>query len=188
MWLGIQNYNPQFHEDANQLVEKHKKELELLIGQSIIEIWILWNLTEDEWYTIAPVVIVTDAMQIEVCANKINEYSITFNTIDINQEVEPSDMGDEEVWFYKWKKYQSSNLFMNRQITGIYVIELLYETTVLQDYKNPDQVGRTFRNWLLHGIGFEIEDKFLSLYNAFDCNGIQDFKEFRRDIKYTSLC
>jgi len=185
MWLGISNYEPHFLEQADQFVNLHRELLVSLKGQRLREIYILWNLFNDEWYSSAPIVLITNKTKIELCANKINEYSLTQNSIDINSEVEPSDMGDGEIWRYQWVRYNNS--MYHSLITGVEVIELRYDTTVIHDKDEPRNVGYEFSSWLLHGLGIQTEVGYFSFYNAFDSNGIGMKREQKEFIRYISL-
>jgi len=185
MWLGISNYAPHFLTQADQFVNLHRELLVSLKGQRLREIYILWNLFDDEWCSLSPIVLITNKTQIELCANKINEYSLTQNTIEIDIEVEPSDMGDGEIWRYQWVRY--NNFTCDTFITGVEVIELRYDTTVIHDQNEPRNVGYEFSNWLLHGLGIQTEKDYFSFYNAFDTNGIVKQREQKDFIRYTSL-
>ncbi|PZD97015.1 hypothetical protein DNH61_04780 [Paenibacillus sambharensis] len=185
MWLGINNYSPDFIDNTEQFITKHDDMLHSLIGQSIDGINILWNKTEDEFYSIAPVLFKISEIQIELCANKLDEFSLTYNLIDPLTEVEPSDMGDGEVWFYEWRRY--SGFIKSSTITGIDILELLFESRVIHDKDNPELIGQQSSNWLLHGIGLQTLDYYVTVYNAFDCNGVSFNKEPNEYIKYRSL-
>ncbi|WP_442053460.1 hypothetical protein [Paenibacillus sp. 2TAB19] len=186
MWLGIKNYQPDFCELTNQLIEKHRKKLLILKGDQIKKVFILWNNTEDEWCKVAPIVLTTKTTQIELCANKINEYSITYDTIVLSEEIEPSDMGDGEIWHYEWRLYTQGD-YTNSKIIDAEIIELLFKTTTIHDKDNPENNGNEYEDWLLHGVGFELDSGYICFYNEFDSNGIELFKEKREEIRYITL-
>ncbi len=187
MWLGIKNYNPSFCEDTDQLLTNHKESLVRLHGEQILGIWILWNLTEDDWYSSTPIVVKTNSIQVEFCANKINEYSITYNSIDIECQVDPADMGDDEIWYFEWRQLGEARTHIGNSISKVEIIELLFETKVLHDEEHPERVGNEYSNWLLHGVCLNLDGCNLSFYNAFDTNGILYDREVRSDIQYRGV-
>ena len=55
-----------------------------IVGYQISRTWVVWNLELDEWFADLPVVLQLKAgPQLEVCWEKFDDLSITWNTIDV---------------------------------------------------------------------------------------------------------
>ncbi|PZT91118.1 MAG: hypothetical protein DI630_29895 [Gordonia sp. (in: high G+C Gram-positive bacteria)] len=56
-----------------------------MVGEKIAGIWVVWNLESDEWFADLPVVVqLKSGRRLEVCWEKFDDLSITWNTIDTN--------------------------------------------------------------------------------------------------------
>src|SRR5689334_22831579 len=86
--LGIKNYNPKFYTKLSQIIYDHKTRLQGLKGKQIKEIWVAWEQNEDEWFNDLPVIIRFEDCQLELCAYKTDEYAVTFDQIDLSDEID----------------------------------------------------------------------------------------------------
>ena len=85
--LGIKSYNPQFYTALSQIIKDQKIRLQGLKGKKIKGIWVAWEEISDEWFSDLPVIIRFEDCQLELCAYKSGEYAITFDQIDLSEEI-----------------------------------------------------------------------------------------------------
>jgi len=177
MWLGISNYDPTFSTDREQFIHQHKPLLRSLIGQQFIDLWLLWDVAEDEWYSDAPVVLRTKQMQVELCANQLNEFAITTNTINLTSAVSSVDMEDGETKQYAWRKLEDESRLLQSRISRVEVMELQFDS----------RIGSGQQEWLLNGVCFNLEEGCLSVFNGMDTNGLTFDKEINDSIRYIQI-
>lgn len=80
----ISGWVPDWGSAATQLAS-HGPRLRSLRGRRVVQTWIVWILDSDCWFADLPVVVVfDDGSQLEVCWQKFDELSISWNTIDVN--------------------------------------------------------------------------------------------------------
>lgn len=80
-------------------VEAHREGLLSLRGHAITNSWIIWNLDDDEWFADGPVVIgFDDGRHLEVCWQKFDDISISWNTIDPSHQPAAS-----VTWSMQWR-------------------------------------------------------------------------------------
>lgn len=87
----VSGWVPDFRPAQFQL-ERHRIRLRSLLGDSIVDTWAVWRLEDDEWFAHLPVVLVMKGgEQLEICWEKFDDLSITWNTID--PTVPPKSLG-----------------------------------------------------------------------------------------------
>ncbi|ASS94118.1 hypothetical protein [Peribacillus simplex] len=154
--FGLKNYNPKMYTNPSNIIKDHRNALEELIGKNIEEIWVAWEQDEDEWFNDCPVVIRFENCQLELCANKADEYAVTFNKILFTQDL---------CWYgtdlrLKWEKnkLQDLNSATGKRVVGIEIFERC--ETNATDY------------FYLYGIGLYLNDGYLAICNGFDENSL----------------
>ena len=160
--LGLRNYRPKFIENVDDFRSKNGELLRSLSGHNILEVWSVWSLEYGEYWLDAPVIIVTDTRQIELCARKLEEYSVTADTVKLDDRV--NWYGDERFELRKFAAYEDCT------IEAVWCVELEH---TIGDYKW----------WALGGVAFTGNEIFLSVENGLDENLIEtEWKdeEFRR--------
>ncbi len=85
--FGIDSYNPTFYSNINDVISNVGNELKTLVGQNIQEVWIVWDNISHEWFQDCPVILKIGDKYMEFCATKLDELSITFNTINLSERL-----------------------------------------------------------------------------------------------------
>jgi hypothetical protein len=180
--LGIENYNPSFSSNTTDIIIELGQELKNLIGKKILDIWLVWETNEDEWFKDCPVVLNIEGMQLELCTTKIDELSITFNMIDMSKELNWYHIDDFQL---EWRKEPLSDLLtvINKKIINVELIEYNFQTEITFSKDSLNSVGQRSSTWVLNGIGFELEDGYFSVFNGLDENEISMRREISDNIR-----
>ncbi|MFS0634846.1 hypothetical protein AB1K84_02990 [Mesobacillus foraminis] len=98
--LGAENYQPKPYSESSEMMKDHQSNLETIIGKRMKELWVAWDTNIHEWFNDAPVIIVFEEGQIELCAFKSVQFIIIFNEMTLSK---PND------WYgtglqLSWKK------------------------------------------------------------------------------------
>jgi hypothetical protein len=169
------NFKPQFFTEAQKGLELHGDKLIDLIGKEITGSWILWDNDQNEWFSDAPVVIeIEHAIQLELLANKTEEFSITFDAIDLSEE--PTWFGDDS-WNFCWKRDGKIELaqIVNCVIQEIRLVDHCPAYTIISDKNTPENVGKTSKwSWMMNAFEIICDHGEISIFNALDENGISD--------------
>lgn len=160
--FGIKNYNPKLYEESFGIIAEYKCKLESLKGQTIEELWVSWDNNNDEWFNDLPVILKFKTCQIELCAYKTNQYAVTFDQIDLSQEI--NYFGTKLVW--KKNKLVELNKFLKKGINTVEIIQWMEQ---------------------LIGIGFDTNDGFFAICNSLDENEIVTGKHIDQDYKYINI-
>ncbi|UYZ21172.1 hypothetical protein [Mesobacillus jeotgali] len=160
--LGIKDYNPKFYTELSQILNDHKTRLQGLKGKRIEEIWVAWEQEEDEWFKDLPVVIKFEDCQIELCAYKTDNYAITFDQINLSDEIDY--YGTDLVLRWEKNKLKDLNNFINERIVKVEIIEWISQLT---------------------GMGFHLEEGYFAVRNGFDENEICTDRNEEPQYKYT---
>lgn len=168
--LGIEHYAPKFLSDKEELIKVHGDTLKSLIGQPILKSWVMWDLIEDEWWAECPVILQIGDRKVELCAWKLDEFSITWDSIDIRTKPNWYDVDEIRI---DWKEnaMQELNSCIGKTVQAVEIIEYIFESTVV-DSLNTDELGQTNSGWVLNGLGLVLDDGYVCIYNALDQNGI----------------
>ncbi|OCA85075.1 hypothetical protein A8F95_10315 [Bacillus wudalianchiensis] len=149
--LGVKDYCPKLYTNTSAILEEHKPSFKKLKGQRIIEIWTAWDQFDNEWFNNCPVVVCFKDCQIELCAYKTDEYIVTFDQVNV---------GDEIDWYgtelrIKWEKNKLASFkeAVNKKVKEIEIIEWI-------------EGEGTF----LFGIGFQLEGSYFAVCNGLDEN------------------
>jgi len=167
------------------LLAAYGTRLKALIGTTIDATWVAWDIARDEWFADEAVIIKVGEIRLEIVCWKLSEIVLSWNAIDFSQPPRwVADWGSE--FSLEWRRDGIPALrgAIGRTIVGINIVEYLYRTTVVQDRRNPANVGRKHEAWLLHGLEFELQGSTLEVFNALDQNGVASERfagpEFRR--------
>jgi hypothetical protein len=77
---------------ADEQFDRQANRLRSLLGAQVADAWVVWNLEHDAWFADLPVVLQMESgLQVEVCWEKSDDLSITWDTIDVS--VKPKALG-----------------------------------------------------------------------------------------------
>jgi len=160
--LGIKNYNPKFYTEPPHIIRDYKVRLDKLKGKKIEEIWVVWNQDDDEWFNNLPVIIKIGDCQLELCAFKTDEFAVSFDEINMSNEIDYFGTGI----VLKWEKNKliEFDKCISQRIVTVEIIE-----------------------WLtcFIGIGFNLEDGYLAVCNGLDENEMSIVKNNNPEYKHT---
>lgn len=106
-YFDIHGYEPQWISGLSSIAAAHGPRLQALTGHHLRHAWLLWDLTDDEWFADGPVLLDFDHEQVEINHQKFDDLSITWNTVDpVGQPAWTSgDWGhpDDHVFRLAWR-------------------------------------------------------------------------------------
>ena len=105
--LGIENYNPKFFSSTKDITAELGPKLKNLVGKKLLEVWIVWDTNDNEWFRDCPVVLNIEGTQLELCNAKTDELAVTFDAIDMSQNINWYDIDDFKL---EWRKEPFSEL------------------------------------------------------------------------------
>jgi hypothetical protein len=191
--LGIPDYEPNFFDRTDTFINVFGNELAKTIGLTLEDYWLMWQTEDDEWYNDGPVILKIANRHFEFTAYNLDDFSLTFNQIDLNKKLDWYGTGDEIPLVWKSKSNADINKLIGRKIMDINIIAYNFISTVVDDKVNPENIGRIDETgFMLHGIEFEFEksgwfdkNNFLQIFNALDANGIttevqKDDKQYQK--------
>lgn len=155
--MGAHSYNPKFYFNTKDFLLGNKALLNNFKGAHIHSLMVVWSVEHKEAWLEAPVVLITDIGQIELCAFKLTELSITKDTINLN--IAPSWFGDDQFEWRQFIEYPRDEFI----IESIEIIEIMHS------------VGDTCY-YDLNGIQLKGGKQYLSICNGLDCNVIHTCK------------
>lgn len=177
--LGVKDYNPKYYNNIEDIRKNHFPKLRKLIGKSISEVWAVYDCDEDELWNDCPIVLKVEDCQFEMSVFKDNEIAITWNDINLLEELDW--YGCKEVKL-EWKKNtikEIRNQF-GKPIQDIEIMEYLSET----------YDGRTKKllssEWLLSGIGFKFKGGYFEIFNVLDGYSVLSRKTMGK-LRFTSV-
>lgn len=157
--LGIEGYEPVWHHDAGTLAAAHRARFARLIGQPLVGSWLVWDLDAQEWFTGGPVVFGFPDANVEVTHRKFDECAISWDTIDMQGELEWPGMRLD--WWAD--PHPVMRAAQGKPLTRVSVLERI--TT------------NAWRPNVLHALEFFFGDVRVSLFNAMDENGLDGADE-----------
>ncbi|MFG2495735.1 hypothetical protein ACGFSD_32510 [Streptomyces caniferus] len=80
--FGIVGYQPRWRNGRSAVAQEHGHRLRGLAGRTLTNVWMVWDLQDDEWFCDCPVLFDFAGEQIEVNHHKFDDLSLTWNTID----------------------------------------------------------------------------------------------------------
>jgi len=152
--------------DARTQLRLHDMDLQSLRGRRVLDAWIVWDLDRDTWFADLPVVLqFDDGRQLEICWQKFDELSISWNTIDT--AIPPTAWVS---WSLDWRvrAHPAFDEIIGRNVTHVEGTEHLLTTRRLL----PPGDGTSA--WLCSGIWLQAGDVGLHVFNALDENGLSN--------------
>ena len=182
--LAIPNYEPTFFDKADTFFQVFGDELSKIIGCTLEDYWLMWDKKDDVWFSDGPVILKIANRQFEFTAFD-EEFSLTLNEIDLNQDLEWYGTEENNLLVWNSKSNADINNLIGRKITDINIIAYNNISEVIFDKVNPENVGRIIETgFILHGIEFEFEkshlfdnNNHLQIFNAINENGIRTTKQ-----------
>ncbi|MCX5554619.1 hypothetical protein [Streptomyces sp. NBC_00038] len=85
--FGIENYRPHWLNGRSAVLAAHGRPLHALIGRPLTHAWLVWDVQDDEWFSDCPVLLDFTGEQVEINHAKLDDLSITWNTVDTHRPV-----------------------------------------------------------------------------------------------------
>jgi hypothetical protein len=161
--VDVSGWRPTW-EPAETHLRTHAERLRSLRGRRVTDAWIVWNLEVDEWFADLPVVVqFEDGLHLEVCWQKFDDLSITWNTIDV--AVTPHAW---VTWPLEWRSqgHPALSKIIDDPIIQVEATEHLFTT------RTVDQSYDIHSVWLISGIWLRTAQTGLHIFNALDENGL----------------
>jgi hypothetical protein len=165
MW-GIPNWEPKFVESTPEVLALCRGMATAIIGREIECSWVAWHHSYDEWWNNAPVILRINGVNYEICWSKESDFALTRDTIDVES---PCLWADTEDSIISWRK-DALPILQNLKGRRVLTLEL-HEAQVT--IGTPETGGISNQYWVPHSLNLTCDDAFLSIYNAFDCNGLR---------------
>jgi hypothetical protein len=159
----VSSWVPNFLPAGSQFARQADR-LRSLVGDQVAEAWVVWNLEHDDWFADLPVVLqMKRGPQLEVCWEKFDDLSITWDTIDVT--VTPKAWVE---WPLEWRSGAPPEL---GSVVFATVQDLAISSCLLttQNVDHPHDVGAV---WLTTGLWIGTESGGVHILNALDENGL----------------
>lgn len=150
--FGIEGYEPQWVRGGSAVAAAHGDRLGQLVQRRLSGGWVVWDLQDDEWFSDCPVLLDFEGHQVELNHHKLDDLSITWNTVD------PATPVAWPGFALRWRRDGHPGL---RSLEG----------QVLQDIEILEWTGDD----LAHGtvaVSFVFPEARLTVFNALDENGL----------------
>jgi hypothetical protein len=170
---NVSGWRPDFRPAEDQ-IRLEAESLRSLVGKQIGGAWLVWNLEEDEWFSDLPVVLAFDGgKQLEVCWEKFDDLSITWDTIDLTHT--PRAWVD---WPLEWRPaaHQALASSLGATVLAVASTHFLFTTESLDDSRDVSAV------WLTTGLWLATDRGGLHIFDALDENGLSN-EHPKRDAK-----
>jgi hypothetical protein len=150
--FGIAGYEPLWLNGSGEIRRRHGRRLRALTGRTLRSVWMVWDRQRDEWFGDCPVLFDFDGEQVEITYWKLDELSLTWNTIDPSRPVRWPDFDLE------WRREPVPRL---RRLPGLPLtaVELLEWTGRDAARGNVD-------------VSFVFGASRVTVFNALDENGL----------------
>ncbi|MFC4494919.1 hypothetical protein ACFPA8_12315 [Streptomyces ovatisporus] len=80
--FGIGGYRPVWLNGRGEVTREHGLRLRGLVGRTLTRVWMVWDRQDDEWFCDCPVLFDFDGEQVEINHQKLDDLSLTWNTVD----------------------------------------------------------------------------------------------------------
>ena len=162
MWeRGIAGWQPEWRSGAEQ-VNRHADALVSLVGAKLTGAWSIW-IDESDWYADMPVVLQFDgSRQLEICWQKFDDLSISWNTINI--DLTPRGSFDH----LSWRPWAHLALRKNRGQT----VSSVAATESVFTRSDVDHPHREHSTTFTGGLWLATTGPGLHIFNALDENGL----------------
>lgn len=158
---------------AHEQLQRQAARLRDFVGDRLETAWIVWDLERDTWLADLPVVLVlNDGRQLEVCWEKFDDLSITWDTIDL--AVKPRAWVD---WPLEWRQEAHSALAAAMPVGELVQVAATRSSTHIRRSAERHDADRT---WATTGLWFEGPGGTgVHVLNALDENGLSSTPPLR---------
>lgn len=174
--LGIEEYKPNFSTNAFEFIDKHKSDLQNLIGKQIKCYHLQWETKENTWNEDGPIILEIDNVQYEFTAYQLDEFSLTLNKINLFEKLDWYGAEDEMPLIWKKNPIEEINICLDKRIEEIYILE----HSIISDIEGESEKKNFFKqltnsDFFIVGIEFKLNgiENCLQLSNGLDCNVIK---------------
>lgn len=159
----VSGWRPDFL-PADEQLDRQAARLRSLPGLRVAETWTVWDLEHDMWFADLPVVLrLEQGPQLEVCWEKFNDLSITWDTIDVT--VTPKAWVE---WPLEWRRAAHPALAATEGATLAQVSVTSFRF-VTENVHDPRDVRAT---WLTAGLWLATDRGGLHVFSGLDENGL----------------
>ncbi|MFD9949928.1 hypothetical protein ACFWYW_20270 [Nonomuraea sp. NPDC059023] len=153
--FGISGYRPVWLSGSSVVATAHEGRLALLEGRRLTRALLMWDLDEDVWFSDGPVLLDFEGEQVEIVHQKLDEISITWNTVDPARPLDWTGGGFRLTW-----RGREPDELASLQGQRLQAVELLEWT--------GDDMAQG-----MVAVGFLFPHGRLTIYNALDENGME---------------
>lgn len=174
--LGIKGYKPNFSTTTSQFIDKHKEELQKLIGEQIGCYYLQWETRESQWNEDGPIILQIGLNQYEFTAFKLDEFSLTINEINLSEKLDWYGADDEMPLIWKKNPINELNTILNGKIEEVYLLEHSMTVGIDNNDEKTEFIKQlTNSEFFIVGIEFKLKGvkNHLQLSNGLDCNVIK---------------
>ena len=150
----MEPFQPKYFDMTKPLREEVGHVLCDVIDTMLVRTWIVWDLTGDEWWRFAPVILGFCKQTIAIDFRLDDELSISCVHVDIDENPQwlVSSMSSEE-YIYEWR---ADALLALSAVVG-------------RELENIDVVWRDFDiDWGIYAVTFQFDKGVLEIVNDFD--------------------
>ncbi|MEO3808067.1 hypothetical protein ABGB17_03600 [Sphaerisporangium sp. B11E5] len=153
--FGISGYRPVWLDGRVAVTAAHGQRLAMLEGRRLTRALLMWDLDEDEWFSDGLILLDFEGEQVEIVHHKLDEISITRNTVDPAQPLDWAGQG----FRLAWREDVPGELaaLRGQRLRGVELFE----------WTGEDMAQGTV------ALGFVFLNGRVAIYNALDENGIQ---------------
>lgn len=171
--LGIKGYKPNFSTSAIEFINKHKSDLQHLIGKKIKCYYLQWETKENSWNEDGPIILEVDKVQYEFTAYQLDEFSLTLNKINLSNKLDWYGAKDEMPLVWKKNPINELNVCLDKKIEEIYILEHRITSSIEgnnEQENSPEPL--IYSDFFIIGIELKLEGNknWLQLSNGLDCN------------------
>ncbi len=168
-----------FCDTIDSAMDRYGTMLRASLGRTIEATWVAWDEERDEFFTEEPVIIRIGGINFEIVFHKLQELSITCDTVNLSEPPQWwTDWADSADWSESTKLRWRCNALpelksvVGQTVQDIRLIEYHFQTTVVRNRINPENVGTQYAAWVLNGTDFCTDVGYVSVFNALDTNGV----------------
>jgi len=174
--LGIKGYKPNFSTNAYEFIDKHRTDLQNLIGRKMNCYYLQWETKENTWNEDGPIILEIDKVQYEFTAFKLDEFSLTINEINLSKRLDWYGAENEMPLIWKKNPFEEINICLDKKIEEIYILEHSMTSGIEGDNEKKKFFKQlTNSEFFIVGIELKLEgiENCLQLSNGLDCNAIR---------------
>lgn len=150
--FGIESYRPQWLNGRSAVVAGHGWQLRAFVGRPLTHVWLVWDVQDDEWFSDCPVLLDFRGEQVEINHQRLDDLSITWNTVVPHRPVLWADFD------LQWRHDMRAELHALQGQT-------------LQDVELLEWTGSDMAQGAV-AVSFRFPHSQLTIANALDENGL----------------